>query len=79
MSSTAHRIKKTVSVTVTPELYEQARRAKLNFSAILSNALIIELKKAEALKWKEQNREGFNELNRISDENGLLSDKYKEF
>ncbi|WP_272675421.1 MULTISPECIES: type II toxin-antitoxin system CcdA family antitoxin [unclassified Providencia] len=28
-----NRTKKTVSVTVAPELYEQARRAKLNLSA----------------------------------------------
>lgn len=74
-----HRIKKTVSVTVTPELYEQAKQAKLNLSAILCKALAKELKKVEAIKWKEKNIAGFNELNRISEEHGLLSDKYKEF
>lgn len=79
MTSTAQRMKKTVSVTVTPELYELARQAKLNFSAILSNALIAELKKIDAVKWQKENNEGFDELNRISDEYGLLSDKYKEF
>lgn len=47
-----HRIKKTVSVTVTPELYEQAKQAKLNLSAILCKALAEELKKVEAIKWK---------------------------
>lgn len=39
MSVVTNRMKKTVSVTVSPDLYQQARSAKLNFSAILSEAL----------------------------------------
>ncbi|MEX9788377.1 type II toxin-antitoxin system CcdA family antitoxin [Providencia rettgeri] len=74
-----NRTKKTVSVTVAPELHEQARRAKLNLSAILACALQAELKRLEAQKWKNDNVEGFNELNRINEEYGLLSDKYKDF
>ncbi|MEY0242178.1 type II toxin-antitoxin system CcdA family antitoxin [Providencia rettgeri] len=74
-----NRTKKTVSVTVAPELYEQARRAKLNLSAILACALQAELKRLEAQKWKNDNVEGFNELNRINEVYGLLSDKYKDF
>ncbi|MEY0428010.1 type II toxin-antitoxin system CcdA family antitoxin, partial [Providencia rettgeri] len=73
------RTKKSVSVTVAPELYEQARRAKLNLSAILACALQAELKRLEAQKWKNDNVEGFNELNRINEEYGLLSDKFKDF
>ncbi|HGN1705358.1 TPA: type II toxin-antitoxin system CcdA family antitoxin [Providencia rettgeri] len=79
MNTTAQRMKKTVSVTVAPELYEQARRAKLNLSAILTCALQAELKHLEAQKWKNENIEGFTELNRINEEHGLLSDKYKDF
>ncbi|MCG9534550.1 type II toxin-antitoxin system CcdA family antitoxin [Providencia huaxiensis] len=79
MNTTAQRMKKTVSVTVAPELYEQARQAKLNLSAILTCALQAELKRLEAQKWKNENREGFNELNRLNEEHGLLSDKYKDF
>lgn len=74
-----NRTKKTVSVTVAPELYEQARKAKLNLSAILACALQAELKRLEAQKWKNENVGGFNELNRISEEYGLFSDKYKDF
>ncbi|EJD6376046.1 MULTISPECIES: type II toxin-antitoxin system CcdA family antitoxin [Providencia] len=79
MSTTAQRMKKTVSVTIAPELYEQARQAKLNLSAILACALQAELKRLEAQKWKNENIDGFNELNRINEEYGLLSDKYKDF
>ncbi|WP_420704890.1 MULTISPECIES: type II toxin-antitoxin system CcdA family antitoxin [Providencia] len=50
MSTVANRMKKTVSVTVAPELYQQARNANLNFSAILTKALIMELKKVKALE-----------------------------
>ncbi|MGF7481412.1 type II toxin-antitoxin system CcdA family antitoxin [Providencia sp. SP181] len=50
-----------------------------NLSAILCKALAEELKKVETIKWKEKNIAGFNELNRISKEHGLFSDKYKEF
>ncbi|WP_272670266.1 type II toxin-antitoxin system CcdA family antitoxin [Providencia sp. PROV092] len=42
-------------------------------------ALQAELKRLEAQKWKNDNVEGFNELNRINEEYGLLSDKYKDF
>ena len=47
-----NKMKKTVSVTVSPKLYEQARKANLNFSLVLSNALLAELKKLEALNGK---------------------------
>ncbi|MEX6320268.1 MULTISPECIES: type II toxin-antitoxin system CcdA family antitoxin [Providencia] len=68
-----------MSITVAPELCEQARRAKLNLSAILTCALQAELKRLEAQKWKNENIEGFNQLNRINEKYGLLSDKYKGF
>ncbi|WPA93353.1 type II toxin-antitoxin system CcdA family antitoxin [Providencia zhijiangensis] len=74
----ANKMKKTVSVTVSPELYEQARKANLNFSLVLSNALLAELKKLETLKWKADNQDGFQELNRISEEYGIFSEEYKQ-
>ncbi len=45
MSVITNRMKKTVSVTVSPDLYQQARSAKLHFSAILSEALRLKLNK----------------------------------
>ncbi|WP_323084443.1 type II toxin-antitoxin system CcdA family antitoxin [Providencia alcalifaciens] len=73
-----NKMKKTVSVTVSPELYEQARKANLNLSLVLSNALLAELKKLEALKWQADNQDSFQELNRISEEYGIFSEEYKE-
>ncbi|WP_413507647.1 type II toxin-antitoxin system CcdA family antitoxin [Serratia proteamaculans] len=33
----------------------------------------------EIQKWREENRPALEELNRISEENGLLSDEYRTF
>ncbi|AYA41614.1 type II toxin-antitoxin system CcdA family antitoxin [Xenorhabdus nematophila] len=79
MTALHSRTKKTVSVTVSPELYEQAKQIGLNFSAILTQALIAELKSAAAEQWKRDNREGLEELNRVTREHGLLSDQYRTF
>ncbi|MBD2783474.1 type II toxin-antitoxin system CcdA family antitoxin [Xenorhabdus sp. DI] len=79
MTAVHTRTKKTVSVTVSPELYQQAKQMGLNFSAILTQALISELKNAEAERWKRENKLGLEELNRITREHGLLSDQYRTF
>lgn len=79
MSSTAVRQKKTVSVTLEPALLERAREAGLNLSAVLSKALQHEIRTIEAERWKRENSEGLQELNRIIDEHGLLSDEYRTF
>jgi len=71
------RHKKTVSVTLEPVLLEQARRAGINLSAILAEALKSKLQQLEAEDWKSENREAVLELNRISDDHGLLSDDYR--
>jgi len=73
------RHKKTVSVTLEPVLLEQARRAGINLSAILAEALKSKLQQLEAEDWKSENREAVLELNRISDDHGLLSDDYRTF
>ncbi|KGM29799.1 antitoxin [Photorhabdus luminescens] len=79
MPSAKIRLKKTVSVTVAPELYQQARQVGLNLSAVLTRALTSELKAIESERWKRENKAGMEELNRITNEHGLLSDKYKVF
>jgi len=79
MSISAGRLKKTVSVTLEPALLEQARNEGINLSAALTEALKREIKKAEAEKWKQENKRAIEELNRITDEHGLLSDDYRTF
>lgn len=79
MPVTSVRHKKTVSVTLEPTLYDQARQAGINFSAILAEALKREIRAVEAQQWKLENREALQELNRITDEHGLLSDDHRTF
>ncbi|WP_130834478.1 type II toxin-antitoxin system CcdA family antitoxin [[Erwinia] mediterraneensis] len=73
------RHKKTVSVTLEPVLLQQARDAGLNLSAVLTEALKREINATGAERWKRENRSGLQELNRITEEHGLLSDEYRTF
>ncbi|ORM70159.1 type II toxin-antitoxin system CcdA family antitoxin [Pantoea rwandensis] len=79
MPKTSVKTKKTVSVTVEPRLLQQAREAGLNLSAILTEALRQEIRAAAADNWKRENSVGLKELNRITEEHGLLSDEYRTF
>ncbi|QWT40335.1 type II toxin-antitoxin system CcdA family antitoxin [Dickeya dadantii] len=79
MPATSVRHKKTVSVTLEPALLQQAREAGINLSATLAEALKREIRASEAEQWQRENRAGLQELNRITDEHGLLSDDYRTF
>lgn len=79
MPGTSIRHKKTVSVTLEPLLLQQARDAGINISAVLTEALKQEISASGPERWKKENRAGLQELNRITDEHGLLSDDYRTF
>ncbi|EMH4162096.1 type II toxin-antitoxin system CcdA family antitoxin [Pluralibacter gergoviae] len=70
---------KTVSVTLDARLLELAREAEIDLSATLRAALIGEVNAFAIERWKNTNRAGLLELNRITQELGLLSDEYKTF
>ncbi|WP_275166550.1 type II toxin-antitoxin system CcdA family antitoxin [Citrobacter koseri] len=71
----------TQSVTMTVEraLLVRAREAGINLSATLTTALDAELRRHEAKKWQEENRESIDALNRFHDEHGCFSDEYRTF
>ncbi|MBS0850139.1 type II toxin-antitoxin system CcdA family antitoxin [Citrobacter sp. JGM124] len=79
MTASVIRHKKTVSVTLEPALLRQAREAGINLSATLATALRHEIRESESERWKRANRKALQELNRITDEHGLLSDDYRTF
>ena len=79
MPVTSVRHKKTVSVTLEPMLLSQARDAGINLSATLAEALKREIRESESERWLRANRKAMQELNRITDEHGLLSDDYRTF
>ncbi|MGM3224288.1 type II toxin-antitoxin system CcdA family antitoxin [Dickeya zeae] len=71
----------TQSVTMTVEraLLLRAREAGINLSATLTAALDAELRRHEAKKWQEENREAIDALNRFHDEHSCFSDEYRTF
>lgn len=73
------RQKKTVSVTLESTLLQQARDAGINLSATLAVALLREIRAHEIETWQQENKQALQELNRITDEHGLLSDEYRTF
>ena len=79
MPVSAMRHKKTVSVTIEPALLHQAREAGINLSATLTTALKHQIRESKAERWKRANRKAIQELNRITDEHGLLSDDHRTF
>ncbi|CAI1560277.1 plasmid maintenance protein CcdA [Serratia proteamaculans] len=71
--------KKTVNVTVDRDLFQRAKSLGVNVSSVLTDALNARVRDIEIQKWREENRPALEELNRISEENGLLSDEYRTF
>ncbi|WP_395490403.1 type II toxin-antitoxin system CcdA family antitoxin [Cedecea davisae] len=78
-ASASIRVKKTVTVTLEPELIQEARAAGINMSQTLRNALKAEIKAIEAARWKKENEAAIDYLNQLTEENGLLSDTYRTF
>ncbi|EPF15221.1 plasmid maintenance protein CcdA [Cedecea davisae] len=78
-ASASIRVKKTVTVTLEPELIQEARAAGINLSQTLRNALKTEIKEIEAARWKKENEAAIDYLNQLTEENGLLSDTYRTF
>ena len=71
--------KKTVNVTIDSDLFLRAKSLGVNVSSVLTDALSVRVRDIEIQQWREQNRAALEELNRITEENGLLSDEYRTF
>jgi len=71
--------KKATNLTVNSDLLNQAKSLKINLSATLEQALIVQVKKAQREQWLKENKNAINELNKLSDENGLFSDSFRSF
>lgn len=71
--------KRTVSVTIDNELYLRARAHGLNLSQRLSVVIARDLEEIERQQWKQRNREGLLELNRITEQCGNFADEHRKF
>ena len=79
MSTMGKDAKRTISVTINDALYQRARQHGINLSQRLSEAGAKDLQQIERDTWKQANKEGLHELNRISDACGHFTDEHRKF
>lgn len=77
--TTKEATRQNVNLSIERELLTKARDAGMNLSRTLSRAIDEELRRFAASRWQEENAEGINTLNRISEETGCFSDDYRNF
>ena len=75
----ANSIKKSVNVSLSPVILEEARRLKLNLSAVLTAALQEQFREHRRAEWLEENKASIDAINQWVDENGSFSDFQRSF
>ncbi|WP_427027120.1 type II toxin-antitoxin system CcdA family antitoxin [Enterobacter hormaechei] len=75
----ANSIKKSVNVSLSPDILEEARRLKLNLSAVLTAALQEQFREHRRAEWLEENKASIDAINQWVDENGSFSDFHRSF
>ncbi|TFB29674.1 post-segregation antitoxin CcdA [Lelliottia nimipressuralis] len=76
---TTQGIKKSVNVSLAPEILEEARRLKLNLSAVLTAALQEQFRVHQRAEWLAENKASIEAINQWVDENGSFSDYQRSF
>ena len=76
---TTNDIKKSVNVSLAPEILEEARRLKLNLSAVLTAALQEQFRAHPRAEWLAENKASIEAINQWVDENGSFSDFQRSF
>lgn len=69
--------KKSTSLSINKELLAEARNLQLNLSAILESALAERIHQEKHNQWRQQNREGIETCNKLSQQNGLFSGHHR--
>ncbi|MEC9498142.1 MULTISPECIES: type II toxin-antitoxin system CcdA family antitoxin [Escherichia] len=76
---TMSKVKKSVNVSLAPEILEEARKLKLNLSAVLTEALLEKIRQNQREIWLRENKESVDAVNQWVDENGSFSDYQRSF
>lgn len=71
--------KKSVNVSLAPEILEEARKLNINLSAVLTEALQAKFQENQRAVWLEENKAAIEAVNRWVDENGSFSDFQRSF
>lgn len=76
---TSSGVKKTVNVSLAPEILEEARKLKINLSAVLTEALLEKFRESHREAWLRENKKAIDSINQWVDENGSFSDFQRPF
>lgn len=71
--------KKSVNVSLAPELLEEARKQNINLSALLTEALLEKFRENQRRTWLQENQQAIDALNQMVDDNGSFSDFQRTF
>lgn len=71
--------KKSVNVSLAPEILEEARRLNLNLSAVLTAALQEQFRVHQRAAWLEENKASIEAINQWVEDNGSFSDFQRSF
>lgn len=75
----ASNVKKSVNVSLSPDILSQARELNLNLSAVLTEALIEKFRENKRDEWLRENQKSIDAINQWVDENGSFSDFQRSF
>lgn len=76
---TVSKVKKSVNVSLAPEILEEARKLKINLSAVLTEALIEKFRENKREEWLRDNKKSIEALNQWVEENGSFGDFQRTF
>ena len=76
---TISKVKKSFNASLPPEILEEARKLKLNLSAVLTEALLEKIRQNQRETWLRENKESVDAVNQWVDENGSFSDYQRPF
>jgi len=71
--------KKATNLSINSDLLKRTRSININLSATLELALREQLAKAEAEKWKKENKNAIKAYNEFIKEHGCFSDEFRSF
>lgn len=72
-------VKKSVNVSLAPEILAQARKLKINLSALLTEALLEKFRENNRETWLKENQKAIESVNQWVEENGSFSDFQRPF
>lgn len=76
---TTSSIKKSVNVSLSQEILEEARKLKINLSAVLTEALLEKFCENKRETWLQEDKESIESVNQWVDGNGSFSDFQRPF